>query len=303
MSDAARVALGTVQWGMPYGIANRAGQPDRQRVAAILRLAREAGVRTLDTARAYGDSEGVIGALAGDDAHWQIITKIAPELAPDDDAQQAARAVEQSLICSREQLGRQRLDGVLLHRAEHRLAWGGAAWDVLRRQRDAKQIGAIGVSAGSPEQALEALDDPDVDALQVASSLLDQRLLRRGFFQRAQQLGRQVYVRSVFLQGVAFIDPAQLPGFLAAARAPLLAIERWAHEQGCTVGDAFLLFARQRLPGVLVLGCEAPEQLAPHLNLWQRQDVDCAGLERLADALPDLGAGVLDPAQWPPRED
>ena len=107
---------------------------------------------TLDTARAYGDSEVVIGQLVGPAPAWQVFTKLEPAAA-------TARAAETSLAHSRAALRRSTLDGVLLHRASQRLAADGAVWDVLRRERDAGRIRHLGVSAGSPEEAWTALDD------------------------------------------------------------------------------------------------------------------------------------------------
>ena len=75
------LALGTVQWGLAYGIANRQGRPTPQEVGEILARARAAGVTTLDTARAYGDSEGVIGEFIGDAPDWRIVTKLDPAAA------------------------------------------------------------------------------------------------------------------------------------------------------------------------------------------------------------------------------
>jgi hypothetical protein len=62
-----KLALGTVQWGMGYGIVNRRGRPDEAEVGRIFVLAPEAGVTTQDTARAYVESEQFIGSLGGRD--------------------------------------------------------------------------------------------------------------------------------------------------------------------------------------------------------------------------------------------
>ena len=75
---------------MAYGIANRDGQTPTNEVRDILELARKAGVCSLDTARAYGQSEEVIGSLTAGDSHWRIITKITPDLPDDKQAMVAA---------------------------------------------------------------------------------------------------------------------------------------------------------------------------------------------------------------------
>src|SRR5690606_18098685 len=112
---------GGVQWGMPYGIANRHGPPDDQELARLVARASAAGVRAVDTARAYGASEARIGALVP--AHWAVGTKLAPDVAPEGASTAELRArAEASLAASRAALRRTRLDAVLLHRAAHRHA-------------------------------------------------------------------------------------------------------------------------------------------------------------------------------------
>ena len=94
MSAASKLILGTVQFGMNYGIANREGQPDLDKVRAILRSAAGHGIRILDTAAAYGTSETVIGAVLAEDPalkqHFQVVSKIPP--LPQDAAPEEIRA-------------------------------------------------------------------------------------------------------------------------------------------------------------------------------------------------------------------
>ena len=168
------IALGTAQWGMAYGIANRTGQATASDVVTMLGMARGAGVDTLDTARAYGSAEAVIGRALDGDAAFRVVTKLSPTIC--DQADRVREATEASLRASCDALHRSELDIVLLHRPAHRTEDGGAAWDALRHARDAGSVGAIGVSATSPETALEALDDSEVAVMQVAASLLDRRL-------------------------------------------------------------------------------------------------------------------------------
>ena len=318
--DPRRLALGTAQWGMRYGIANRTGAPDAAERARMLARAAAAGIRTIDTARAYGHSEARVGAAlaaaiggatrsgAATDAQvatprggWCVVTKLAPDAhEPGLDIADTLARVAGSLAASRAALGRDALPVLLLHRFGHRHACGGKLWRTLLGERDAGRIGRLGVSAANPDEAWAALEDPDVEVLQVASSLLDLRLLRQGFFGRARELGRTVYVRSVFLQGVATLDPDCLPGFLAPAAEPLRQIGRTARELGVAPRTLFLAFAREMLPGAHpVVGCERDEQLAELIEDWGDDRIDLARLGPLVESLPTLDAEVVDPSRWP----
>jgi spore coat polysaccharide biosynthesis protein SpsF len=293
------LALGTAQWGMPYGVANSTGRPPLDEVEAMLDVARRAGIDTLDTARSYGESEEVIGALTEGDDHWTVVTKLdAAVVAPELTVADSLHLAEESVARSLKALRRSRLDVLLLHRAAHRTAWDGAIWELLQRKRRAGEIGALGVSAGSPEEASALLDDPTVEALQVAASLLDQRLARSGFFRAARQLGKRIFVRSVFLQGVAHFGPDALPGHLAGLAEPLRSVEEWVQSRGLRSGDAFLLYARDLTDGFALIGCETTGQLCHNLIAWRSLEVPPEELGNLAAQIADLDPRLLDPSRW-----
>ncbi len=293
------LALGTVQWGMAYGIANRTGRATDQDVARMLELARAAGVDTLDTAQAYGDAEAVVGRALSREHRWRIVTKIDPGIcAPGDTAQTIAAATSRSLETSRVHLRRHILDDVLLHRPEHRMASGGAAWRVLRASREAGDVTRIGVSATSPDTAMAALADDEVEVMQVATSLLDRRLVARGFFEGAEARGVEVHVRSAFLQGVAFMDSAELPDHLAALAPALAEIDAWAAAHGTERATTFLAYALTLPVSRVVIGCERPAQLEANLAALGRARGLATGVRELAAALPALPDAVLDPSQW-----
>jgi len=108
------LGLGTAQLGLPYGVSNRAGQPSEAEAAAILERALKAGVRTFDTAPAYGESEALVGRLLPDTAEARIVTKTPPLTAAEvteDDCEALRRSAERSC----ERLRRERLDALLVH--------------------------------------------------------------------------------------------------------------------------------------------------------------------------------------------
>ena len=302
--DPRRLTLGSAQWGMRYGIANHGGPPDDAELERLLARAADAGIQSIDTARAYGDSEERLGDRLAGVSHptgWRVITKLAPDAhEPGLGILESLDRVKASLETSRRSLRLDALPVVLLHRFAHRHACGGKLWRTLLAERDAGQIGQLGVSAGTPEEAWAALDDADVQVIQVASSLLDLRLLRQGFFARARELGRTVYVRSVFLQGVAMLDRALLPGFLEPLQASLREIDGAARQLGITPRTLFLSFARELLPGAHpVVGCEREEQLAALIEDWTESTIDLATLGPLVESLPTHDAELVDPARWP----
>ncbi len=291
-------ALGTVQWGLGYGIANRHGQPSEEVVARILSRAREKGVRELDTARAYGDSEAVIGRLVGNDSYWHVVTKLDGDVAAVTTEREALARTHASVEASLAALRRPRLDTLLLHVAAHRTAFNGAIWRALLKLRSDGVIGRLGVSTNSPSEAFAALASDGVEVLQVATNLLDQRLLRSGFFARAVAAGTHVYVRSVYLQGVAFFAPGHLPPYLAPLAEPLAQLDTAARARGVTRAELFFGFARGIEGATLVIGCETEEQGARNLELLASPPLDLAEAAALGASVPALDDTVLTPSMW-----
>lgn len=298
VSDA-RLALGTVQWGLPYGVANRTGQPGSDEVAAMVSLARTSHIDTLDTARAYGDSEAVIGRAVGSDPAFHVVTKTDPNLLEGSGGRDSSlERLHGSLGLSRDLLGRSRLDTVLLHRPGHRLAHGGALWDALRQERDQDRIGRIGISALSPEDAFAGLEDSEVTVMQVASSLLDRRLLDAGFFEAARSRGVEVHVRSVFLQGSAFFSPSNLPDKLAPLEPSIRRLDEAAEQLQVSRPVLFWAWARQLGASKLLVGCERAEQLREQLAWFEDATPHLEAIEAIAQELPALGEELVDPSRW-----
>ena len=55
-----KLILGTVQFGLNYGINNTIGKMSEDKVFELLETAYDLGIRTLDTAEAYGNAHSVI---------------------------------------------------------------------------------------------------------------------------------------------------------------------------------------------------------------------------------------------------
>lgn len=287
---AQRLALGTAQFGLAYGINNEAGQPTPAVVAEVLAAARAAGLTLLDTAAAYGNSEARLGELTEEVSDFQLITKIGAG-----SPAQVARHLAESLA----RLRRARLYGVLFH-AFGPLQAEPTAWQALRAARAAGQVARIGVSLYHPHEAEWLLAEGwDVDLVQVPYNVLDQRFA--AVLPRLAARGVEVHVRSVFLQGLLLREPAFLPPFFQPLAPKLTRLRALATEAGMPLSAALLLFAAYA-PGVAraVIGVDSAENL--------RENLAAAAYVRAAEALrPALTAlaestdTFILPYAWPPR--
>ena len=286
--------------------ANSTVKTERVAALRLVRRAAEAGISQFDTARAYGDSEDRLGeALAGKKA-VRTITKLSPlsELSHDASRDDVRAAVDGSIEESLAALRRDRLDCLVLHRAEHMKAHGGAIWERLIERLEDGSVLSLGVSVRSPLEALAALACHDVVHLQLPFNLLDWRWRKSGFKAcLAARPGVTVHGRNIWLQGIlASGDPDAWPHidgvYSQAIMRMIVGLARQLGREGSA--DLCLAYARGQdwIDGVIV-GPETEDQLDDNLRLFVKRPLDpdeCAFVE---GRLPHLPFRLFDPAQWP----
>jgi aryl-alcohol dehydrogenase-like predicted oxidoreductase len=280
-----KIALGTVQFGLKYGAFNKGGQVAEAEAAAILDGALAAGIDTLDTAQAYGESEKVLGRL-GAAGRFRIISKCPPLEDHPDVASRLRRALDGSLA----NLGSEKLAGFLLHRAEDFLGpQGDRIWRVLEGLQSEGQIESIGVSGYSAATVQEISARYPIDIAQLPANVLDPWYEDTRFSQRLA-----LHVRSVFLQGFLLSDPAALSPFHQQWRSVLEAFRARAAVHGLSPLQAALapLLASPNI-NRLVLGVDSAAQLA-EITAAAAQ----AGAVRLG-RFANTGPALLDPRKWP----
>jgi spore coat polysaccharide biosynthesis protein SpsF len=302
----AGLVLGGAQFGMAYGIANRAGKPDDDELQAIVHLAERAGVSHLDTAAGYGDSEARIGSALSPASPLSIVTKLPPNLLDGQPpASEAVQRVHVAIDRSLWLLKRPRLDAVLLHRFEHYEGANGAVWQTLLSLRKEGKLGRIGASVYRPEELETLLEDADVGLVQLPFSIIDRRWLEPGL-QRAIAARPDVVLhgRSALLQGLLTIDdPARWPILDPELASRCIgALQSVARKLGReSVIDLCFAYARAQswLAGVVV-GAETAAQMAENIRLFRRPALTPKQSLEAAEALPGpLPEQLLNPASWP----
>lgn len=286
--------LGTAQLGSDYGVANRTGRPDAREAANILKRAWQSGIRLLDTARAYGDSETVIGRfIAGNpDCAFGVVSKLDVET---DLADASAVATATRASCDR--IGR-RLEGLLLHDSAPLARLGDGIRDALARCVESGLAAAVGVSVYTPEEFEIALADDIIGIIQAPFNVLDRRVRDQGLIGRAAVQGKRVFLRSAYLQGLLLMEPAALPPAMRFAAAT---VGRWralCADHGMGPLEAALGFVRAAAPEArIVVGCDNEAQLAETVAA-ARTDLPDAAFLAAIEALGADDPRIIDPRTW-----
>ena len=258
-----RLALGTVQFGLPYGIANQARQVSRDETAMILDHAWAMGLDTLDTAIAYGESEQRLGEIGV--AQWQVITKL-PAM-PENHTDVTAW-VQESVLGSLKRLRIPKLHGLLLHHSQQLLGpRGDALYRALHALKDQGKVEYAGVSIYGPDELDALWPQCQLDLVQAPLNIMDRRLATSGWLTRLHRAGTEVHIRSVFLQGLLLMEAANRPAIFNSWQ-PLW--DRWHHwldDQQLTPLRACLGFALSQ-PEVdrVVVGVDSLNQLQEILS-------------------------------------
>jgi len=294
MRDAVKLGLGSAQFGLDYGVSNREGMTSEDEVRRILGLASGRGVKVIDTARAYGRSQEVLGRCLPPAHGFDIVTKIAPmrtaSISRDQLAGLAAQ-FEQSLTMLRQE----RVYGLLAHHAGDVLAEGGeGVVDALRALQARGLVNKIGVSVYDARELDCVLARWTPDIVQLPLSVLDQRLIASGHVAQIARLGVEIHVRSVFLQGLLLMAPQAIPAPLQGAARGVAEFQAFAAAGGCSPAGAALQFAAA-LPGVraVLAGVNNAAQLEELLD-YGSCAADTFAMARFA--LTD--EALLNPARW-----
>lgn len=206
-----RLALGTAQFGMEYGIANHFGRVDDVNVKVLLKLAQENTVDVLDTAITYGESETCLGNAGVRD--FKVITKLPPLPA---NCQNIHKWVHEQVDASLDRLKIDHLYGLLLHHSNDLLSVNGPElYKSLQSVQGCGSAHKIGVSIYSPVFLNELTELYRLDLVQAPLNIFDQRLVSTGWLRRLKDLDVEVHTRSVFLQGLLLMGVKSIPSYFS----------------------------------------------------------------------------------------
>jgi aryl-alcohol dehydrogenase-like predicted oxidoreductase len=202
-----KIALGTVQFGIPYGINNHNGVLSFEEIEQILRTAASAGITLLDTAPVYGDAEEKIGRFSK--GGFKVVTKLpAREIGQPYSKEWLYDSVHESI----KRLNVKKIYGLLLHKPGDLLEMdGGIFFSDLQNLKQEGLVDKIGISIYEPSELDVLFDNYFFDIVQAPFNILDRRMIDSGWMDRLYKKGIEFHVRSVFLQGLLLMSPQIRP--------------------------------------------------------------------------------------------
>ena len=277
-----KLALGTVQFGLDYGILNTTGQAPLEEVKKVLKLAKEHNIDTLDTAARYGNSEQVLGEVGVN--NYRIITKTTP-------LKNGVDRVIKGFYQSLDNLNIGQVDGLLIHNIDDvKDKRFGDLFHKLNELKEEGLINKIGFSTYTPDQVDFLLENFDFDLIQVPFNIFDTRLIEGGQLQALKKKNIEIHARSIFLQGV-LLDFDNLSSYFSTWKGRFNEYQTIAKEKELSLLEYALNFvlAVQEIDRVLV-GVNSELQLKGILQaINKRSDLS---------AYPINEINLLNPSLW-----
>lgn len=256
-----KLILGTVQFGLDYGINNKQGKPSENEVKSILDCAHNNGITFLDTAEAYGDSQKRIGEYHKvANYKFNITTKYNSKI---NLPKSIGKRVEYNLST----LNVDRLYSYMFHSfEEYRLFYPDFKNDLNFLIND-ELIGKLGVSVYTNEEALKVLEDNSIQLIQLPYNLLDNLNKRKAVLKRAKERGVEIHTRSVFLQGLFFKELCQLPNRLQKLAPYLKLIRQIQENNNIQIQEVALNYALEnKMISKILIGVDSLMQLQDNIK-------------------------------------
>ena len=210
------LCLGTVQFGMDYGIRNQK-KPSLEKATEMLDYAMHNGINNIDTAAAYGCAEDVVGEFLKKKSikreNLFVVSKFTPNMLDNIKEQDYTKVIKEHLEKSLKRLNTDYLDAYMFHSS--RYAFNPLMLEALYEVKKEGKIKHCGVSVYYPDEAKICIESDKVDFMQLPSSIFDQRMRKEGIFDLAlKNKTTQIHSRSAFIQGLILMNENEIPSFL-----------------------------------------------------------------------------------------
>jgi len=247
-----KLILGTVQFGLDYGINNSNGKPNVDEIYKIFKFAKSNGIEILDTADAYGNASEIIGSYFKENG---IVFKVNTKF------KGGNNSLEAQLHESLSVLNTAQVDTYFFH-SFNDFKSNNDFIKELTALKDSDLIHNIGLSVYDNHEFFEAINAKEIDVIQFPFNLFDNLHQRGQLMKLAKSKGKQLQVRSVFLQGLFFKNSDSLPSILRPLRPYLIAIKKIAQDFSVDIEHLALSYALQQ-PEIdhVIIGVDNLDQL------------------------------------------
>jgi aryl-alcohol dehydrogenase-like predicted oxidoreductase len=287
-----KLSLGTVQFGLNYGIANKNGKPPITTVRNILNLVKAKGVNSFDTASAYGDSEMILGKTLSKIQEQLIISKLS--------SKHFRTNCLNTVNITLNNLKTNRLYGLLMHDPHILGKWNSTDDELVHALKNSSKIKHFGVSIYSSNDFHLALENKSIDLIQIPFNIFDQRALKEGWFEKAQKKNKLIFIRSIYLQGLLLMQEDQIPDKLHNCKQYIKFLDSLSKKLNISRNELLVSFVCSSAKNSIILfGCETLSQAKENLDIFSKvKELDSEVVNQITETFQDIDETIYNPSKW-----
>lgn len=292
-----KLCLGTVQFGMNYGIKGQK-QPSLEDAVKMLDYATHNGIDAIDTAHSYGTAEDVVGVFLQrktiDRNKIFISSKFHPNMLDDVKPRDYKKVIKQNLEIQLSRLNTDYLNGYLFHSS--RYAFNDEMLEAMYQVKQEGKVEHCGVSVYYPDEARKCLQSPFVDFMQLPFSIFDQRMAKEGILKVNDKV--EIHSRSAFIQGLILMTVEEVPPFLGKAKPIVKKIDELCKKYNVSRIALAINFVKQ-FKGIsrLVFGVDNITQLKEDIEIFNApfpKEI----LQDIAKEFENIETNIIMPSLW-----
>ena len=280
-----KIGIGTVQWGKDYGIANNNGMTSDREINKIISCAQVNQINILDTAIQYGSAHKKIGKYCDDKI--RIVTKLVTN---------SKYSIKKQLNSSLHDLDRKSIYACLIHDSNY-INKDDYKWKELEDLKFSGKIQKIGYSLYTLNQLKELLDKGIIpDIIQVPYNCINREFDK--YFKILKKLDVEIHVRSVFYQGLFFLESNKIPDNLSFFNERIYELKKIAESENLKLDELALLFVdNNRFIDYFILGFDNEYQLLEAINTLKTKTIS-KDIVQSINSMKEIDNKLLNPSNW-----
>ena len=279
-----QLVLGTAQLGQKYGVANTSKTLCFTNARALVHTALRKGVRVIDTAFAYGNAQDKV-FKSTQNTSALVVSKVSKkELMVQNNAHKLNK--------------KKLLFALLLH--THNTLITQAVREKVQQLKQNKSIKYFGISIYEDSEFQRAVGCKEVDIIEVPFNLFDQRLIALDWVKQAKKYNKLLLIRSVFLQGLFFLDTNNLPSYLEQTKTSLKALHTLCEKYKLDIASLAMAFASLHAnKHLIIVGCDNKEQLCKNISTFACDLFLPSSMNsEIVQHFATLSPSIYDPRKW-----
>ena len=298
-----KITLGTAQFGSKYGISNKKGKPSIKSIYEMLDVCKKNGINSFDTAPSYGNSEKILGDYFKNRNSLTksiFTTKISlPEINKITSNDIIYKKIKGSVLSSINSLCVKKIEICLFHNSLHLMTNNDNVIKNLIKMKDEKLVKMIGISVYSPYEVKKFLELDLFDVIQIPINIFDHRLIKSGLIDELKKSKTIVFGRSVYLQGLFFVDPYKIPYNFNMAKKYLLSLIDISKKFKISIPQIAFSFVRDfEQVNSMIIGCQNPSQINRNLEYLKTPTLPNEIYEDIFKEFKNLPEKIINPSLW-----